>query len=132
MLTMTLFTDNEVDEIRETLSNAKENVMITFRHRFGPTELKNEWESLLLTLGIRAHCVSWWSGSSSVGLLECESSEGVSVYGQWVLADSNQLLGVFEIANEELVDIRNGYDAQSVTDPAMRAIRIGESGGELE
>ena len=53
-------------------------------------------------------------------------------YGQWVLDDETSLIGVFEIDGEELVNIRTGFDAQSVTDSAMRAMRIGESGGELE
>jgi len=132
MFTMTLFSPDEIEKIRTMLNNSEKNIMITFRHRFGPTELKEKWNALLHLLDVRSSCVSWWSGSSNMGLLECEVPDGISVYGQWVLAESNSIIGIFEISDEDLTDIRAGYDAQSVTDPAMRAIRIGESGGELE
>ncbi len=132
MLTMTLFSNDEIEKIRDIMTRAKKNVMITFRHSFGPTDLKEKWEELLGILGIHNPCVSWWSGASTMGLLECENPDGINVYGQWVLHDTNNVIGVFEIDDEDITNIRAGYDAQSVTDSAMRAIRIGESGGELE
>lgn len=82
--------------------------------------------------GRQASCLSWWSGSSTIGLIECEMENGLNVYGQWVLDDEHKLLSIMQIADEDLANIRDGFDAQSVTDPAMRAIRIGESGGEKE
>ncbi|MFW9848171.1 MAG: hypothetical protein ACFFF4_03470 [Candidatus Thorarchaeota archaeon] len=129
---MTLFSDTEKNRIVEALSSAEENVLITFRQKHGPTELKRVWNDFLEEIGLTNSCVSWWSGAGSLGLLECENSDGPNIYGQWVLDDMNHLLGVFHVTNEEVQNIRQGYDAQSVTDPAMRAIRIGESGGELE
>lgn len=132
MFKMTLFTADEVKKIRSILDTAKKNVMITFRQRFGPTELKEQWEELLHSLDIHNPCLSWWSGSSTMGLLECETPSGINIYGQWALHDSNSVIGIFEIDDEDLTDLRAGYDAQAVTDSAMRAIRIGESGGELE
>ena len=129
---MTLFSNDEIQRIQDVVNSASENVLITFRQKYGPTKLKEIWTEFLGTIGLSNPCVSWWSGAGSVGLLECDSSKGIGIFGQWVLSDENILLGVFEVANAELVNIRAGYDAQSVTDPAMRAIRIGESGGELE
>lgn len=129
---MTLFSVDEIERIRDIITKAKKNVIITFRQSFGPTELKEKWDELLRTLDIQKPCVSWWSGSSTTGLLECESATGINIYGQWMLHDSTSMIGIFEIDDEDLVNIRAGYDAQSVTDPAMRAMRIGESGGELE
>jgi len=67
-----------------------------------------------------------------MGLLECETKTGLHIYGQWTLADKNELLGVFKVDHEEVKNIRNGFDAGNVTSPAMRAIRIGETGGESE
>ncbi len=129
---MTLFSDLEKKRIEETVKTAKENVLITFRQKHGPTQLKKVWTAFLQDLGFSDSCVSWWSGAGSLGLLECEISDGPNIYGQWVLDDKNHLLGVFEVKHDEVTNIRSGYDAQSVTDSAMRAIRIGESGGEFE
>lgn len=129
---MSLFSETEVERIRDVLQNAKENVLITFRQKHGPTRLKQLWIEFLDQMGLTNPCVSWWSGAGSLGLLECESQVGLGIYGQWVLGEENSLLGVFEVDHKELINIRSGYDAQSVTDSAMRAIRIGESGGELE
>ena len=129
---MTLFSNDETERIQNVAKSAKENVLITFRQKYGPTKLKTQWTEFLKNLGFTNPCVSWWSGAGSLGLLECESSTGIGIFGQWVLSDENTLLGVFEIDNEELLNIRSGYDAQSVTDSAMRAMRIGDSGGEFE
>jgi hypothetical protein len=129
---MTLFSDQELQKIQSIVDKASQNVMITFRQSFGPTKLKEHWYNFLDSISHPSKCVSWWSGASNMGLMECESANGPNIYGQWVLDEVNVLLGVFEIDDEELIDIRAGYDAQSVTDPAMRAMRIGESGGELE
>ncbi|MFW9953439.1 MAG: hypothetical protein ACFFD3_02720 [Candidatus Thorarchaeota archaeon] len=129
---MTLFSEHETARIKDFVKKTKTNVLITFRQKHGPTELKRQWAELLAELGHSEACISWWSGAGSIGLLECELPRRPNIYGQWALHESNILLGLFEVADEEITDIRSGYDAQSVTDPAMRAIRIGESGGELE
>jgi hypothetical protein len=129
---MTLFSDTEKKRIVDVLQSTKNNVLITFRQKHGPTQLKRVWTDFIQDIGLPDNCVSWWSGAGSLGLLECETSEGPNLYGQWVLDEKNHLLGVFEVTNDELVNIRQGYDAQSVTDSAMRAMRIGDSGGELE
>ncbi|MHA2425525.1 MAG: hypothetical protein ACXAEF_12110 [Candidatus Thorarchaeota archaeon] len=129
---MTLFSDIEIKRIVDLAESTKENVLITFRQKHGPTQLMRVWTDFLKKIGLPDKCVSWWSGAGSLGLLECEREDGPNIYGQWVLDDKNHLLGVFEVSNAEVRNIRQGYDAQSVTDSAMRAIRIGESGGELE
>jgi hypothetical protein len=129
---MTLFSDAEKQRILDLVQKTEDNVLITFRQKYGPTQLKRVWTELLQDIGTSDTCVSWWSGAGSLGLLECETSNGPNIYGQWVLDDENRLLGVFEVSDAEVRNIRQGYDAQSVTDSAMRAIRIGESGGELE
>ncbi|MBD3406851.1 MAG: hypothetical protein GF411_12110 [Candidatus Lokiarchaeota archaeon] len=127
---MTLFTDNEISRIIEALSKARENILITFRQKYGPTKLKKLWIALLTQNSITTDCVNWWSSAGTIGLLECHSNDGVSIYGQWALADHNELLGIFEMSNEDIVDIREGFDSGNVTDPAMRAIRIGETGDQ--
>lgn len=129
---MPLFKGHELDSIRSVYEVSTENVLVTFRQQYGPTQLKKLWDEFIESLGITPHCISWWSGAGRVGLLECENEEGANIYGQWVLDDETSLIGVFEVDSAELVNIRAGFDAQSVTDSAMRAIRIGESGGELE
>jgi limonene-1,2-epoxide hydrolase len=40
--------------------------------------------------------------------------------------------GVFEVSDDELLDIRDGFDSGTVISSAMRALRIGETGGEKE
>ncbi|TFF95971.1 hypothetical protein EU546_02335 [Candidatus Thorarchaeota archaeon] len=94
--------------------------------------MKLLWTELLAEIGHPVSCLSWWSASSTIGLLECQTENGLNVYGQWVLDDEQKLLRVMEIDDEDLVNIRDGFDAQTVTDSAMRAIRIGETGGEKE
>jgi len=77
-------------------------------------------------------CLSWWSGGGNIGLLECEMENGMNIYGQWVLDDDQKLLNIMEIDEEEVVNIREGFDAGTVVSSEMRAMRIGESGGEKE
>jgi hypothetical protein len=77
-------------------------------------------------------CISWWSSGGNIGLLECETKTGMKVYGQWALDDNHELVIVREVDEEDLVNIRDGFDAGSVISSEMRAIRIGESGGEKE
>lgn len=129
---MTLFSESETARIKEKLQGRTGNFLITFRNKHGPTRLKALWTEMLGEIDHPVKCLSWWSGSSTIGLLECETKNGLNIYGQWVLDDEHKLLGVMEVDDEELTNIRDGFDAQSVTDPAMRAIRIGESGGEKE
>jgi hypothetical protein len=129
---MTLFSESETATIKDRLKGKKGNFLITFRNRHGPTRLKELWTEFLEEIDQPVKCLSWWSGSSSIGLLECETKNGLNVYGQWVLDDEHRLLSVMELDDEELTNIRDGFDAQSITDSAMRAIRIGESGGEKE
>ncbi|MHA2070618.1 MAG: hypothetical protein ACW985_02385, partial [Candidatus Thorarchaeota archaeon] len=73
-------------------------------------------------------CLSWWSSTGTMGLLECETTENKLIYGQWALSDVTQLIGVFEIDDDEIVNIRDGFDAGNVVSSEMRAIRIGETG----
>ena len=63
-----------------------------------------------------------------MGLLECEVSDSIMIFGQWVLADENELIEVFPIDDDEIVNIRDGFDAGNVVSSEMRAIRIGETG----
>ncbi|UCE09557.1 MAG: hypothetical protein JSW61_11375 [Candidatus Thorarchaeota archaeon] len=125
---MSLFSDAELGLIKDKIRDIKGNLLITFRNRFGPTRLKELWLGHLEGLGIVAPCISWWSSSGTVGLLECESDSGFTVYGQWTLDDKNELIGVFDVSNEEIAGIREGFDAGNVTSSAMRALRIGETG----
>ena len=106
--------------------------MIAFRNKYGPTRLKQLWTELLDELGYPGKCLSWWSSAGTIGLLECETENGLSIFGQWTLDDNHELLNVIEVSNNDLVNIRNGFDAGSVTSDAMRALRIGESGGAKE
>jgi hypothetical protein len=129
---MTLFSESETESIRTELKGKTGNFLIAFRNKYGPTRLKLLWTELLAEIGHPVSCLSWWSASSTIGLLECQTENGLNVYGQWVLDDEQKLLRVMEIDDEDLVNIRDGFDAQTVTDSAMRAIRIGETGGEKE
>ena len=125
---MTLFSDQEKEIIKDKFANQAQNTLITFRHRYGPTQLRKQWNKLMIDLGQSTDCLSWWSSAGTIGLLECHSENGHSIYGQWALADENELLGVFEMSNEDIVNIKDGFDAGNVTSAAMRAIRIGETG----
>jgi hypothetical protein len=125
---MSLFSKSELNLIKEKIQELNDNLLITFRNRHGPTRLKELWLRHLVDLGIEAPCISWWSSSGTVGLLECELDSGFSVYGQWALDDKNELIGVFEVSNEDIASIRDGFDAGNVTSSAMRAFRIGETG----
>ncbi|MHA2161879.1 MAG: hypothetical protein ACXAEB_00230 [Candidatus Thorarchaeota archaeon] len=108
------------------------NILITFRNKYGPTKLKELWMSLMEEIGRPGKCTSWWTSAGTVGLFECETEGDWNVYGQWVLDDEIELLGVFEVGDDELLDIRDGFDSGTVVSSAMRALRIGESGGEKE
>ena len=77
-------------------------------------------------------CLNWWSSGGTIGLLECETINGMKIYGQWILDDKHELIAVREVDEEDLVNIRDGFDAGSVVSSEMRAMRIGESGGEKE
>lgn len=129
---MKLFSCSETESIKGKLKGKRGNFLIAFRNKYGPTRLKLLWIELLEEIGHPVSCLSWWSASSTIGLLECETENGLNIYGQWVLDDEQKLLKVMEIDDEDLVNIRDGFDAQTVIDSAMRAIRIGESGGEKE
>lgn len=106
--------------------------MIAFRNKHGPTRLKHLWMEMLQELDHPVSCLSWWSSAGNVGLLECETENGMNIYGQWVLDDEHKLLSVMEVTEQDIVDIRKGFDAGAVISSEMRAIRIGESGGENE
>ena len=133
---MNLFSEEERATILEIVKKGEEkecHILITFRHKYGPTQLKRKWVEFIETLGfVGSNCVSWWTSSGTTGLLECEGSEKMNVYGQWVLDDENTLLGTFDVCDEDILTIRDGFDAGAVTSAAMRAIRIGETGGEKE
>jgi len=124
---MTLFSKSETELIENKTRGQKGNILITFKNSHGPTALGRLWEELLASLGLPGKCVSWWSGSGTLGLLECERAEGTNIYGQWALADSTELMGVFKIDDEELTSIREGFESGNVTSSAMRVVRIGET-----
>ena len=136
MNNMTLFSLDERATILELVKKGQEkncHILVTFRHKYGPTQLKRKWVEFIETLGFEgSNCVSWWTSSGTTGLLECEDDGRMNVYGQWVLDDENKLLGTFEVCDEDILTIRDGFDAGTVTSAAMRAIRIGETGGEKE
>jgi hypothetical protein len=129
---MKLFSDQEINTINQKLLGKKGNFLIAFRNKYGPTRLKQLWTELLDELGHPGKCLSWWSSAGTIGLLECETENGLSIFGQWTLDDNHELLNVIEVSNNDLVNIRNGFDAGPVTSDAMRAMRIGESGGAKE
>ena len=125
---MGLFSPAELEKIRVQTDKREGNVLITFRNKYGPTKLKSLWSETLKQLGFSVDCISWWSSSGNIGLLECEIDDGFHIFGQWALADENSLLGIFRMTGEEIANIRDGFDSGNVTSSAMRAIRIGETG----
>lgn len=124
---MDLFSSSELEKICKYIEKKEGNILITFRNKYGPTKLKLLWSELLQSCGIFVDCINWWSSAGNIGLLECET-EGVHIFGQWALSDDNKLLGLFTLTDEEIVNIRDGFDAGNITSSAMRAIRIGETG----
>ncbi len=132
MSSMKLFSDEELDIINKELLGKTGYFLIAFRNKHGPTLLKKLWTEMLEELGHSVKCLSWWSSAGRLGLLECETDNGLSVFGQWALADKQELLNVMELDEDELDNIRDGFDAGTVTSSAMRAYRIGDSGGEKE
>ncbi|MHA1636915.1 MAG: hypothetical protein ACTSUB_02765 [Candidatus Thorarchaeota archaeon] len=129
---MSLFTPTELEQILKFVKENSGNILVTFRHKFGPTKLKELWTEVISQVGSSDACVSWWTSAGSIGLLECEIRDGVHVYGQWVLGDENKLIGIFKVEDDDVLNIRDGFDAGVVTSAAMRAMRIGETGGEKE
>jgi hypothetical protein len=129
---MKLFSDSETQRIASELKGKKGSYLITFRNKHGPTQLKQLWIEMLEELDHPVRCLSWWSSAGNIGLLECETESGLSVFGQWVLDEKHKLLNIMSVSDEDIVDIRTGFDAGAVTSSEMRAIRIGESGGENE
>ena len=125
---MGLFSISELEKIRKQTDKREGNILVTFRNKYGPTKLKSLWKETLQHLGFSVECISWWSSSGNIGLLECEINEEFHIFGQWALADENELLGIFKMTGEEIVNIREGFDSGNVTSSAMRAIRIGETG----
>ncbi len=125
---MELFNKDETEKIAEGLKGAQGSVLVTFRNRHGPTKLLELWTDLLYSLGFRGKCLNWWSSSGTLGLVECDVDSSITIYGQWALADKNELIGVFEVDNDDVVNIREGFDAGNVVASEMRAIRIGETG----
>ncbi|NWF96593.1 MAG: hypothetical protein HXY34_10680 [Candidatus Thorarchaeota archaeon] len=124
---MALFPPQDTERIGEEIRNGSGNVLITFRNSHGPTALEKLWNELMREFGNVRRCLSWWSGNGNIGLIECDLDDGVSVFGQWALADQTGLVGIFRVSDEEVRGIRDGFDAGNVTSAAMRAIRIGES-----
>ncbi len=129
---MKLFSESEIKRITDSLAGRTGSFLITFRNKHGPTKLKELWTALLTDIAHPVKCLSWWSSGANIGLLECETENGLNIYGQWVLDDDHRLLNVMEIDEEDIVNIRDGFDAGVVTASEMRAIRIGESGGDKE
>jgi hypothetical protein len=129
---MALFSSEELNIINKELLGKTGHFLIAFRNKHGPTLLKKLWIEMMEELGHPVNCLSWWSSSGRMGLLECETANGLSVFGQWALDEKQELLKVMELDEEEVVNIRDGFDAGTVTSSAMRAYRIGESGGEKE
>ncbi len=125
---MTLFSETELQRIKEHISNNGANTLITFRHKFGPTKLMKLWEAHLLSMGLKGKCIHWWSSSGTIGLIECELEDGRVVFGQYALGDHNELLAIITVENDEIANIKDGFDAGNVSSFAMRAIRIGETG----
>lgn len=129
---MKLFSDSEIETISNFLKGKTGSYLITFRNKYGPTKLKKLWTELLADTIHPVKCLSWWSSNTIIGLLECETKNGLTIYGQWVLDDDHKLLNIMKIDEEDIVNIRDGFDAGVVISSEMRAIRIGESGGEKE
>lgn len=129
---MKLFSDSETATISNELQGKKGSYLIAFRNKHGPTLLKQLWIEMLEEISQPVSCISWWSSGGNMGLIECRTDSGLNIYGQWVLDDDHELLNIMEVDEEDLVNIRDGFDAGAVTSSEMRAIRIGESGGEKE
>jgi hypothetical protein len=129
---MKLFSGEELQVINKELLGKTGHYLIAFRNKHGPTLLKKLWTEMLESMGSPVKCLSWWSGAGSVGLLECETENGLFVFGQWVLDEKEELLNVMKLDEDEVRNIRDGFDAGTVTSSAMRALRIGESGGDKE
>ncbi|MFW9846248.1 MAG: hypothetical protein ACFFD6_05850 [Candidatus Thorarchaeota archaeon] len=125
---MGLFTQHETQSILEKFREIDGSILITFRNRHGPTKLAKLWTELVSLLGHQGKCINWWSSSGNMGLLECEVGHNFIIFGQWVLADENELIEVFPIDDDEIVNIRDGFDAGNVVASEMRALRIGETG----
>jgi limonene-1,2-epoxide hydrolase len=125
---MPLFTDKEMNMLAEEMKDKRGHILITFRNGHGPTKLGRLWDDLIVQMGYEGKCLSWWSSTGTMGLLECETTADKLIYGQWALGDRTQLIGVFEIDDDEVVNIRDGFDAGNVVSSEMRAIRIGETG----
>jgi hypothetical protein len=125
---MSLFSPEEIESLKREIENKDGNILITFKNCYGPTRLEALWSSLLENLGLSGKGLHWWSSSGTLGLLEFETPEGRAVYGQWALSDKMKMIGVFEISDQDIVDIRDGFDAGNVVSSEMRAIRIGETG----
>ncbi|MFW9967920.1 MAG: hypothetical protein ACFFEA_12275 [Candidatus Thorarchaeota archaeon] len=125
---MPLFTDKEMNMLAEEMKDKRGHILITFRNKHGPTKLGRLWDDLIAQMGYQGKCLSWWSSTGTMGLLECETTAEKLIYGQWALGDRTQLIGVFEIDDNEVVNIRDGFDAGNVVSSEMRAIRIGETG----
>ena len=128
MSPMTLFSTEEMESLKREIENKQGDILITFKNRHGPTRLESLWISMLKELGLSGEGLHWWSSSGTLGLLEFETHEGRAVYGQWALSEEMKMIGVFEISSQDIVDIREGFDAGNVVSSEMRAIRIGETG----
>lgn len=130
---MKLFSESERETISNHLQEKKGSYLITFRNKHGPTKLKQLWTEMLEDFAEVVSCLSWWSSNGgNIGLLECETVGGMNIYGQWVLDDNQELIAIREVDEEDLINIRDGFDAGSVMSSEMRAMRIGDSGGEKE
>ncbi|MHA1136407.1 MAG: hypothetical protein ACTSSE_07975 [Candidatus Thorarchaeota archaeon] len=129
---MKLFSESEQETISNHLHKKKGSYLITFRNKHGPTRLKQLWTEMLEEITEVVSCLSWWSSGGHIGLLECETGGGLNIYGQWVLDDNHELIAVREVDDDDLVNIRDGFDAGVVVSSEMRAMRIGETGGEKE
>lgn len=128
MIFMSLFSQVEIDRIKKKIHGNLGSVLVTFRSHHGPTKLEELWIDMISKFGFSSQCLHWWSSSGTMGLLECDADQERSIYGQWALSESTKLIGVFEITDEEIVDIREGFDAGNVVSSEMRVIRIGETG----
>jgi len=127
-LTMTLFSNEDHQQILNLLNNSTGSILITFRMNIGPSKLEREWKELIKDGKNMVKCIHWWSSSGSIGLIECEFEDGRMILGQWALGEEMQLLGLFEVDDNDIVNIKDGFNAGNVWAPEMRAIRIGETG----
>ncbi len=125
---MTLFTELELERIQGFVRESKGHILVTFRNRLGPTRFEKEWKKIVGKMGKVSDCLNWWSSTGTAGMIECEDEHGRMIFGQWALGDETKLLGIFEVTDDDIANIRDGYDAGNVYAPEMRAIRIGETG----